>query len=169
MDKKKISEKKFPKTRTVSFIKSEAEGIAQSIDDGTAEAFVPPESQKETIKRNYSINYNSKHFADLTIRLEYDGLKKYEFFEGVMEGYLNKDPDFMRYLDKWKQALRDKIIGEGIITPNPQYSRISKLKQINIEKERKKEEKIIRYFGLEDEEIEDIFDLLEEDILRTNI
>ncbi len=93
------------------------------------------------------IFYDSdKRHADLKIRLQYDGLKQGEFFKAVMTAYLEKDGDFMKFLDRYK---RDN-------------ETMDKTKMRKQEKIKKREKELKTKFSLEDNEIESIFDMLEE-------
>jgi hypothetical protein len=88
-----------------------------------------------------------KRQTDLRIRLRFDGLNQSKFFRAMITGYLEKDSDLMCYLDN--------------------YIRKNKLQGINkrdasrrlIEKGREAE----KMFSLNEEEVENIFDIIEEE------
>jgi hypothetical protein len=90
---------------------------------------------------------SDKRHADLKIRLQYDGLKQNEFFRAVMTAYLEKDDDFMKFIDRYRKdnEIMDK----------------TKLRKQNKTKTQEKENK--KKFTLKEKEIESIFDLLEEE------
>jgi len=90
---------------------------------------------------------SDKRHADLKIRLQYDGLKQNEFFRAVMTAYLDKDNDFMKFIDRYREdnEVMDK----------------TKLRKQN--KTKKQEKEIKSKFALKEDEIESIFDLLEEE------
>ena len=93
------------------------------------------------------IFYDSdKRHADLKIRLQYDGLKQSEFFRAIMTAYLEKDEDFMKFLDKYRR--NNEIM--------------DKTKMRKQEKIKKQEKQLKTKFSLNDNEIESIFDMLEE-------
>ena len=89
---------------------------------------------------------SDKRHADLKIRLQYDGLKQNEFFRAVVTAYLEKEEDFMKFIDKYREEneTMDK----------------TKLRKQN--KTKKQEKELKTKFSLNDNEIESIFDILEE-------
>ena len=88
-----------------------------------------------------------KRQADLKIRLQLDGFTQSHFFRALITGYLNKDENILKYLVDYKQENRT----QGI----------SKRQQIKkgIKAYRDTEEK----FGLNENEVEDIFDIIAEE------
>ena len=90
---------------------------------------------------------DTKRYADLKIRLHYDGLRQGEFFRSLTMGYLERDEDLMKFLEKVKKKI----------------SRYSKSKRNKIKKSDEKRKETIRQFALDDNDIESIFDLLEEE------
>jgi hypothetical protein len=88
-----------------------------------------------------------KNHADLKIRLHYDGLYQNEFFRLMMKKYINKDENMMKIIDEHKER-------KG----NQSKSNRKKSEQL-IGEGRKLENK----FALNSDEVEDIFDLLEEE------
>ncbi len=94
------------------------------------------------------IFYDSdKRHADLKIRLQYDGLKQGEFFKAVMTAYLEKDNDFMNFINKYRKD-------NGVMD----NTKMKKQEKIN-----KQEKELKTKFSLDENEIESIFDMLEED------
>mgnify|MGYP003134003091 FL=1 len=94
------------------------------------------------------IFYDSdKIHADLKLRLQYDGLKQNEFFRAVVSAYLNKDDDFMKFIERYRE---DNEI-------------MDKTKLAKQRKTKKKEDEVKTKFALKEKEIESIFDLLEEE------
>ena len=81
-----------------------------------------------------------KRHVDLRIRLHADGIKQGEFFRAMITGYIEKDSDLLNFLDKHKTQ--------------------SKAKSDKVRKMIKKGEETKRIFGLDEGEIEDIFDLI---------
>ena len=84
--------------------------------------------------------------AQLKIRLEYDGLSQAEFFRSIITGYLNKDRDLLSYISKYKES--NKIQSKR----NMKY----------ISKDYEKADELLGQFGIADNELEDIFDLIAE-------
>ena len=90
---------------------------------------------------------SDKRHADLRVRFQYDGLKQSEFFRGVVTAYLEKEENFMKFLEEFK---KDSEI-------------LHKTKLRKQEKIRKKEKDLKTKFALENKEVESIFDMLEEE------
>ncbi len=88
-----------------------------------------------------------KRQADFRIRLRYDGMNQSHFFRAMITGYLEKDPDLLSYLDTHKA----KHQVQGI------KKRDSNRRMYNAGEEIKKQ------FGLDDNEIENIFDMIAEE------
>ena len=92
---------------------------------------------------------NSKSHENLKVRLYYDEIKtQTEFFRICVESYLNQDKLFMDFLDDYK------------ITKKVQ----SKKRTNSSRKLRAKGKQLLRDLALTDEDIENIFDILEEDL-----
>mgnify|MGYP003111914866 FL=1 len=85
--------------------------------------------------------------AQLRIRLDYDGFSQSEFFRCLITGYLNKDQNLMQYIDKYKKA------GKTQSKRNLKY----------IQKDNENAQDLMKQFGIEDNELEDIFDLIAEE------
>jgi len=85
--------------------------------------------------------------ADFKLQLQYDSLTQVKFFRSLMEGYINKDPDLMTYIQKFKK--------QNSIQNNIQRNKI----MTNI----KKSNNIKNKFALGDDEVENIFDILEKE------
>ena len=91
---------------------------------------------------------SSKRHADLKIRLKYDSMTQSEFFRSLITGYLNKDKRILSYLDSYKQENQKK------------YSkRKAKIRQ----DDNKKADDLLHKFGIEDIELENIFDMIEQE------
>ena len=98
-------------------------------------------------KKTVQFTDDTRRYADLRIRLHYDGLRQGEFFRSLVLGYLERDEDLMNFLEKVKEKI----------------SRYSKSKRNKLRKTDEKRQDIIGQFALDDKEIESIFDLLEEE------
>ena len=85
--------------------------------------------------------------ADFKLPLQYDSLTQVKFFRSIMEGYIGKDPNLMIYISKFKK--------HNSIQNNEQRNKI----MTNIKKASETKNK----FALEDDEVENIFDILEKE------
>ena len=102
-----------------------------------------------TMKKKVIFYDSDKRYADLKIRLQHDGLSQAKFFRSILTGYLAQDPDLLNFIDKVKvekgkksnSKKRNKEIRELINAGN------------------EKTEKIL----LDENDIENIFDMLEDD------
>ena len=99
------------------------------------------EGKKEIIFRE-----TFKRHADLKSQLQYDGLKMAKFLRECVTFYLNKDPTMMELIDKMK----------GIAKVPTEQIKTAKV-------ERKQAAKTVEQFALNENEIENIFDILEEE------
>tara|TARA_R110002020_G_scaffold388689_2_gene599402 strand:- start:240 stop:572 length:333 start_codon:yes stop_codon:yes gene_type:complete len=97
-----------------------------------------------TLKKKVVFYDSDKRYADLKVRLEHDGLSQSKFFRGILTGYLSQDPDILNYIDKLKASLKinKKRIKEDRKLVNEGDEALSKL-------------------SLNEDEIENIFDILE--------
>ena len=93
----------------------------------------------------FSVSPRTK--ADFKLQLQYDGLTQVKFFRAIMSGYMNKDLDLMTYINKFK---KDNGIQNDI-----QRKKITK----NIKEATETKTK----FALGDDEVENIFDILEQE------
>ena len=85
-----------------------------------------------------------KRHADLKLRLHYDGLTQADFFRSLITGYLEKDENIMNFITGVQES---KNIH-------------SKQKRAKSKKMQEKGENMMKKFGLEEDEIENIFDIL---------
>ena len=99
----------------------------------------------KTKKIIFSIPENDK--AKFKVQLQYDSLTQAQFLRGMIEGYINKNNDFMNFIAKLKSDHK--------VQSKPQLKKVEKnLEQIAETKKR---------FALEDDEVENIFDMLEQE------
>ena len=91
-------------------------------------------------------DFDKKH-ADLKIRLHYDGLRQNEFFRLMMRKYIDKNENMMSIIDEYKEQ-------KG----NHSAVNRKKTKKL-IESGRELENQ----FALDFDEVESIFDILEEE------
>ena len=87
-----------------------------------------------------------KLHADLKIRLHYDDLKIREFFNDMVLGYVNRNEHVLAFVEELK---------ERKAMSNPRRNKIKRA--------RLKEKETIKQFGLDKNEIENIFDIIEKE------
>tara|TARA_R110000824_G_scaffold93781_3_gene226786 strand:- start:853 stop:1185 length:333 start_codon:yes stop_codon:yes gene_type:complete len=105
------------------------------------------ELQKTQSKLAFFIN--AKSHENLKVRLYYDEINtQSEFFRICIESYLNQDKLFMEFLDDYK------------ITKKIQ----SKKRTTGSRKLRAKGNQLLKDLALTDEDVENIFDILEKDL-----
>ena len=88
-----------------------------------------------------------KRHVELKIRLKHDQLTQAEFFRTLISGYLSKDKNILDFFDKY-------------IEENGKQSKKNLIKNRQLIEEGRE---INNKFALNQEEIENIFDLLEEE------
>lgn len=99
--------------------------------------------------KNKRVIFSDTHIrhAQLRIRLEHDGFTQTEFFRCIVTGYLSKDKDLMEYVQKYKDDNKVQ----------------SKRKIKYTQKDLEKAEDLMGQFGIGDNELENIFDLIAEE------
>jgi len=101
---------------------------------------------RELIKA--TVFLDPKLHEDLKIRIYYDGFKSQsEFIRACVVSYLSGDTKFMEFLDAYRQ--NEKLQSKAQIRKSAALRRSG--------------EELIEKMGLSDDEIENIFDLLEEE------
>ena len=88
-----------------------------------------------------------KRHADLRLRLHYDGLTQGEFFRALVTGYVDRDPDIINFIAKVKENSE-------------------KYKPTLMKKRRRaytKSKQVEKLFGLNEDEIENIFDMIQKE------
>ena len=85
--------------------------------------------------------------AQLRIQLEREDLTQAEFFRACLTGMIENDTTFMKYIRKYKE---EKSIGQ---------KRSAKV----LDKEDKASDDLMKKFGIKDDELESIFDLIAEE------
>jgi len=88
-----------------------------------------------------------KRHADLKIRLQHDSLTQSAFFRAMISGYLDKDTRIMQYVDDYKF--------DNNIQNKADRKTVSKLIKVGKQME--------KTHGLGDDELEDIFDIIEQE------
>lgn len=99
------------------------------------------------IKKIIQFEDLDKRHADLKIRLFYDGLRQGEFFRALLDGYLERDRNIIEYIENYKAK----------------RSIQSKTKRNKTRVMNHRAEEIKRKYALDEEEIENIFDLIEKE------
>ena len=90
---------------------------------------------------------SEKNHAELKIRLHYDGLTQSAFFRAIAAGYVSQDENITKFIEKVKHEKGTQ----------------SKEKMKKISKMNASKKKTIQKFALDQDEIENIFDILEEE------
>ena len=88
-----------------------------------------------------------KRHADLRLRLHYDGLTQGQFFRALVTGYVDRDPDIVNFIEKVKENSE-------------------KYKPTLMKKRRRaytKSKQVEKLFGLNEDEIENIFDMIQKE------
>ena len=98
-------------------------------------------------KKRIIFDDSTMRHAQLKVRLEYDGLSQAEFFRCLITGYLEKDKKILSYIDTYIQENKKKS------------KRNSKIRKDDTNKG----DDLLQKFGIKDEELENIFDLIEEE------
>ena len=99
----------------------------------------------ETKNKKIIFTVSERQKENFKVRLQYDGLTQANFFRAVMTGYLNKNEDMMNFLNTFKES-------QGI------HNKQQRKKVIKGVEEAKQTKNL---FALDDDEVENIFDILE--------
>jgi len=103
-------------------------------------------SDGDKIKRVVFPETTARH-AQLKVRLDYDGLSQSDFFKSLITGYLNKNKYIISFIEEYK------TINKTQSKRNLKYT----------EKDNEAAQNSLNKFGLNDNELEDIFDLIAEE------
>lgn len=87
-------------------------------------------------------------YAKLLIKLKHEGITKRQFFRGVVASFLEDDPSFVEYIIEFKKR----------------KSLYVKSRQKVLSRERAESASMEKKFRLSEEDVEDIFDMLEEEM-----
>lgn len=96
--------------------------------------------------KHFLVLVGDKEHAELILHLKPYGLREREFFRAVIKAFIEREPNFMVFFEKFQNKIRP----------------ISRAQAKRIRASRKKEEKINGTWGLTDEEIKMVFDEIEE-------
>jgi hypothetical protein len=103
-------------------------------------------SDKDSIKRIY-VYMNEKQHVDLKVRLDFHGMNMSEFVRVCAEGILSENPIMDQFIDFYKEH----------------SEKHSKKSVKDAKKDREEADEILADLGLSGEDIEDIFDIIEND------
>ena len=95
--------------------------------------------------RAISLSVPDDTYKRLLIKIRHENLNWKRFFNMMIKGFLEDDPRIMEYIDLEMSEIRSK-------------SRTKKL-----QKERVKVQETIEIFGLDKDDIDDLYDILEEE------
>ena len=88
--------------------------------------------------------------AEFKVQLAHDGIGQSEFYRAILTGYIKKDPDILAFVDKIKAS---KKVGKPT-----KKSDITKSKKLI-----KKGDEMINKLGLAENEVENIFDIIQKE------
>ena len=97
-------------------------------------------------KKQICFDSVTKLHADLKIRLQNDNIKIREFFNEVIKAYVDRNEHVINFVEGLKEK---KKISKNIRNKNAKMS--------------KKQKQTIKQFGLDEEDIESIFDIMEKE------
>ena len=98
------------------------------------------------INKKICFDSTDKMHAELKICLHYDEIKIKEFFNEIVDAYLNKNKYIIAFIDELKEK-----------------KAISKSKRVKTHKADLSQQQVINKFGLNEKEIENIFDIIEKE------
>tara|TARA_R100000951_G_scaffold19895_1_gene16760 strand:+ start:297 stop:623 length:327 start_codon:yes stop_codon:yes gene_type:complete len=96
-------------------------------------------------EKRISFMDNDKRNAEMIVRLKHDGLTKTKFFRAILTGYLERDPEIVAFVERLKED-----------TQSQSKNKSKKVKQLEKDGKNTKTK-----FGLNEGDIENIFDMLE--------
>jgi len=99
------------------------------------------------MKKNVVFAEDDQVYAKFLIKLKYDGITRNSFFREVVRAYLSEEENMYKFIQSYKDKYKS------------QSNRLRKI----IQKEKNLEKKIGDKFSLSNNEIEDIFDILEQE------
>ena len=101
-------------------------------------------SKQDFKKKRIVFDDTDIRHAQLKIRLQHDDLTQAEFFRALITGYIEKDRSILRFLNTYKE----------------QKNIQSKKKRKIIQDDLDDADHLMAKFGIKDEELENIFDLI---------
>ena len=106
----------------------------------------PPDDEDKKHERQVTITVPDEIFVDFLLKLKHEDIHIRRFFRLVTAGYASDDKRISSFID------------EEMAKRRPKY------KTALLQKEKKLVESTNRKFGLSPDEIDDIYDIIEEDI-----
>jgi polygalacturonase len=103
--------------------------------------------KQESKKKKIVFDDTDIRHAQLKLRLQHDGLTQAEFFRCMITGYIEKDQTLIKYVQDYKAS---KDIQ-------------NKVKRKKIQKDIESGDNLLAKFGLGDDDLENIFDLIAEE------
>jgi len=85
------------------------------------------------------------HKAELKIKLQHHGLTQASFMRGIIRAFLQEEPALMVWFDEWK-------LHNSKVRSNSRHKKSEKLKKAGSE--------LAAKFGINDGELDDIFDVI---------
>lgn len=95
--------------------------------------------------RSLTFTIPDKTYMDLLIKIRHENISWKRFFSFLIQGFIDDDPRIMEYIDMRMADIRSK-----------RRSKVLKKERDMVEDTKKK-------FGLDENEIDDIYDILEEE------
>jgi len=108
---------------------------------------MPKKQWDEPVEKIYA-NVPQSHKVELKVRLHHHGLTQSNFLRGVVAAFLQDEEQFMDWFDTWK-------LKNSKINSLQSHKKSKKLHQQG--------EKLAAKFGINDGEIDNIFDILEKE------
>lgn len=108
---------------------------------------MPKKKWDEPAEKIYA-NLPRSQKVDLKIKLHHHGLTQSGFLRGVVKAFLQEDERFMEWFGAWK-------LRNSKIKSSQRHKKSDKLKQVG--------QKLAAKFGINEGEIEDIFDVIAEE------
>ena len=98
-------------------------------------------------RKKFMFYDTEKRQADLRIKLKNEGMTQSQFFRAMITGYLNNEENIVEFLDSYKEKNQIQ----------------SRSRRKILQKENLKENKTKDIYGLDKKDIENIFDIIEEE------
>ena len=105
---------------------------------------MPKKQWDEPAEKIYA-NIPQSHKVDLKIKLHHHGVTQAAFLRGAVKAFLQEDERFMQWFGAWK-------LQNSTIKSTQRHQKSDKLKQAG--------EELASKFGINDGELEDIFDVI---------
>ena len=105
---------------------------------------MPKKQWDEPAEKIYA-NLPQSQKVDLKIKLHHHGLTQSAFLRGVVKAFLQEEAQFMQWFDFWK-------LRNSTVKSSQRHKKSDKLKETG--------EKLASKFGINEDEIEDIFDVI---------